>query len=60
MSGQDVPDEVGIESSVWPAVLAAGVVLLLFGVVTSLSFSVVGALAMAGGIWGWIGDLRRG
>ncbi len=60
MSEQDLPDGVEIESSVWPAVLAAGVVLLLFGVVTSLSFSVVGALAVASGIWGWIGDLRRG
>ena len=45
------------ETSVWPVVLAGGMALLLFGVVTSLSFSVVGALLIAAALKGWIGDL---
>ena len=45
------------ETSVWPVVLAGGMALLLFGVVTSLSFSVVGALLIVAALKGWIGDL---
>ena len=48
------------EPSVWPVVLAGGMALLLFGVVTSLSFSVLGALLIAGALKGWIGDLLHG
>ena len=48
------------ETSVWPVVLAGGMALLLFGVVTSLSFSVLGALLIAGALRGWIGDLLHG
>lgn len=43
--------------SVWPVVLAGGIALLLFGLVTSLSFSVLGALLIVGALTGWIGDL---
>jgi cell division protein FtsX len=45
------------EHSVWPVVLAGGIALLLFGVVTSFSFSVLGALLIVGALTGWIGDL---
>ena len=45
------------ETSVWPVVLAGGIALLLFGVVTSFSFSVLGALLIVGALTGWIGDL---
>ena len=45
------------ETSVWPVVLAGGLALLLLGVVTSLSFSVLGALLIVGALMGWIGDL---
>ena len=45
------------ERSVWPVVLAGGIALLLFGVVTSLSFSVVGALLIVAALKGWMGDL---
>jgi hypothetical protein len=48
------------ETSVWPVVLAGGMALLLFGVVTSLSFSVLGALLIVGALKGWIGDLLHG
>ncbi len=48
------------EGSVWPVVLAAGISLLLFGVVTSLSFSVVGAVLIGGALKGWMGDLLHG
>jgi hypothetical protein len=48
------------ETSVWPVVLAGGMALLLFGVVTSLSFSVLGALLIVGSLKGWIGDLLHG
>ena len=46
--------------SVWPIVLAAGIALLLFGVVTSFAFSVVGAVMIAGALAGWFGELRHG
>lgn len=45
--------------SIWPMVLAAGVTLLLFGVVTSLVFSVFGALLMVLSMHGWIQELRH-
>ncbi len=45
------------ERSIWPVVLAGGISLLLFGVVTSLSFSVVGAVLIVGALTGWMGDL---
>jgi Cytochrome c oxidase subunit IV len=46
--------------SVWPIVLAAGIALLLFGVVTSLAFSAVGAIMIVVALAGWIGELRHG
>jgi hypothetical protein len=48
------------ETSVWPVVLAGGLALLLLGVVTSLSFSVLGALLIAGALRGWVGELLHG
>ncbi len=45
--------------SIWPAMLALGIALLLFGVPTSYAFSVVGALLMIWAIAGWIGELRH-
>jgi len=45
------------EGSLWPVVLAGGIALLLFGVVTSLSFSVLGAALIVGALKGWMGDL---
>ncbi len=53
-AGAHVPDK-----TVWPFVLSGGIALLLFGVVTSLSFSVVGVALMVGALGGWIGDLLR-
>jgi hypothetical protein len=44
--------------SVWPCVVALGVALALFGLATSLAFTAAGALVLALGVGGWIGDLR--
>jgi hypothetical protein len=44
--------------SIWPMVLAAGITLVAFGLLTSPVFSVVGVLALVAGIAGWIGELR--
>lgn len=46
--------------SVWPAVLGLGLTLLLFGIVTSLVFSALGALLIIWALWGWIKELRYG
>ncbi len=46
--------------SLWPAVLAAGITLLLFGVVAGWPFSLVGALVMVVALAGWVGENRRG
>ena len=45
--------------SVWPAVVALGVALLLFGIIISLVFSAVGFLVLVLGLGGWIGELRH-
>jgi hypothetical protein len=45
--------------SQWPAILALAVTLVMFGVVTSLVFSAVGALLLVWSIAGWIGELRH-
>ena len=45
--------------SVWPVVVGAGVALSLFGIVTSLAFSLLGLVLLLVGIGGWIGELRH-
>lgn len=54
------PDHHLPSPSVWPAVLAAGLALVAFGVPTSYAFTAVGALVVAWALTGWIGELRRG
>jgi hypothetical protein len=44
--------------SLWPVVLAAGITLLLFGVLTSIAFSAAGLAVTVAGIVGWVGELR--
>jgi hypothetical protein len=64
---QPYPDEVQVEGrtielpqpSFWPMVLAFGVTLLFFGMVTSLGISVAGAIVIAWAIAGWIGEIRH-
>ena len=46
--------------SVWPAVLGAGIALVLFGVVTTYFFTAFGFVLMVMGVAGWIEDLRHG
>jgi len=43
----------------WPAVLALGLVLLLWGVVTTAAISVVGLIVSLIALAGWIGDVRH-
>jgi hypothetical protein len=43
--------------SVWPMVLAGGLSLVLFGIVTSYAFVALGTLLILGALGGWIGDL---
>lgn len=43
----------------WPAVLALGIVLLFWGLVSSPIISAVGLGLFALGLGGWIGDLRH-
>lgn len=47
------------QPTVWPCLVGLGATLLAFGLVTSLAFSVAGALAVALGLAGWIGELLR-
>jgi hypothetical protein len=44
----------------WPVVLAFAVVLLAWGVVTTLAITVIGLALLALGLGGWIGELRHG
>lgn len=43
----------------WPAFLALGIVLLLWGVVTVIAISIVGLVVIAVSLYGWIGDILR-
>lgn len=43
----------------WPVVMAAGITLLAFGVVTSLIVSGVGVFLFIIALVGWIGDIRN-
>jgi hypothetical protein len=45
--------------TVWPAVTALGISFLLWGLVSSLLISLVGAIVFAVSITGWIGDIRH-
>jgi Flp pilus assembly protein TadB len=44
----------------WPAVLAFGITLIFWGIVTSWIISGVGVIVFAVAIAGWIGDLLHG
>ena len=46
--------------SIWPSTIGAAVALMAFGVATSLALSVLGALLLAFGLFGWIQELRHG
>ena len=45
--------------SVWPFTVAGGFSLVGFGIVTTLSLSLLGLALMAIGLYGWIQELRR-
>jgi hypothetical protein len=47
-------------ASVWPVVCAGGIALLAFGVLTSLVFSLAGALLLVWSLVGWLGEVYRG
>ncbi len=53
-------NEHGASPSVWPVTLAGGLSLAAFGLVTSLAFTIVGAVITLLGLAGWIGELRHG
>lgn len=53
------PAEYEMTSSIWPAVVGAGITLTAFGVVTNVTFSIFGALVFIGGVSGWVGELIR-
>ncbi|MGH2461444.1 MAG: hypothetical protein ACRDIY_21520 [Chloroflexota bacterium] len=44
----------------WPAVMAAGITMVMAGIITSVFFSLVGIVVFAIALAGWIGELRRG
>lgn len=43
----------------WPAVFALGSILLLWGFITTLAITGVGAVLFLGALAGWIGELRH-
>jgi hypothetical protein len=44
----------------WPVVLSFAIVLLAWGIVTTLAITVIGLVIFALGLGGWIGELRHG
>ena len=64
---QPYPEEVEVDGrtielpqpSFWPMVLAFGVTLLFFGLVTSAIISFAGGVVIAWAIAGWIGEIRH-
>src|SRR5690348_14836176 len=48
------------DRSAWPAVLAGGLTMVFFGLITATwSFGILGVLAMILGIGGWVGELTH-
>lgn len=47
------------QPTVWPAVLASGMTLLAWGVITNYAVSAAGAVLFAVAAWGWVQELRR-
>jgi hypothetical protein len=49
----------GPRATAWPAGLASGVTLLLWGLITSPVLIVVGGLVFGTSLLGWIGEMRH-
>jgi hypothetical protein len=45
--------------TIWPAMIAFGVTLFGFGVMSSLTFAICGAIILLLGVAGWIQELRH-
>ncbi len=54
-----VPDEKMPRPTFWPAALALGTVLLLWGLVTSFILTSVGLLLLVLSITGWLEEMRH-
>jgi hypothetical protein len=54
-----VPHEKIPEPTYWPAALALGTVLLLWGLVTSFIVAIVGFILLGSSIAGWLGEMRH-
>jgi hypothetical protein len=48
------------EASIWPMALAGGLTLVLFGIPTSLAFSILGVVIAGIALRGWIRELLHG
>lgn len=46
--------------SIWPAMVALGVTILMFGFVAGLIYSAAGVVILLLGLSGWIGDFHHG
>ena len=65
---QPYPDEVHVDGqsielprpSSWPMVLALGVTIFFFGLVTRGVLSVAGFIVVAWAVAGWVGEIRHG
>lgn len=55
LPAEDLP-----QPTYWPAVLALGIILMLWGIVTTFIISAVGLILFLIALGGWIGELRRG
>jgi hypothetical protein len=54
-----VPNEKMPQPTFWPAALALGTVLLLWGLVTSFVVTVTGLFLLAISLFGWLGEMRN-
>jgi hypothetical protein len=54
-----VPDEKIPQPTFWPAALALGAVLLLWGLVTSFIVATIGLTLLAVSIAGWLEEMRH-
>jgi hypothetical protein len=54
-----LPPEKGPEPTYWPAALALGTVLMLWGLVSSLILTAAGLLLMAASAVGWLEEMRH-
>ena len=56
--GWSVPEDIVPSPTYWPVVMALGITLIAFGIVTTLLITLIGGILIAISLVGWMGDIQ--